>query len=341
MCRKVFISYATPDHDIAEELIKFFQSVDGLKLNEIYYAAKKEGQIPSGTYFCEHILNNLKETQYTIILLSKHYEISFNCAMELGASFCAKEKDKHIILTIPPYEVKDVPTLLQGIQIEGDITEKNTLMNLNERLIQAVTGKSAPTTTWSTMAKESAESLKEIARDIPAPSIIKKADYDKLNEKLAETENKFKNQDQQIKKLNTQIVELKQIKDQEKVREIVAKYDDCKSQFDKKTQEIRKKLQGLSLYVRNRIFYFFSGVNAAAGQDEQNEFLDAVSNGYIDEEGTIIESHRRISKILDALRNLRSFLDDNENADFIQDICNDEECEPCLSDKTFWDALFG
>lgn len=342
MSKKIFVSYATPDKEIVEELIHFLQSVDGIKRDEIYYAAKVEGQIPSGTYFCKEILSNLRETQYTIVLLSKHYEMSFNCAIEFGASFCAKEQEKHIILTIPPYDNKNVQTLIQGIQTAGDITEQTTLTKLKEALIDHITEKSADTTVWSTEAQKSAANLKKIVANIPDPHKIQKADYDNLNRKLKEANIKLKNQDQEIEKQRKQLSELRQLKDQEKVKEVLAKYDGVKSQFDNKIQEIKEKLRKHSPYVRHCIFSYFSGVREVSYdiEYERQAFSDAYNNGYIDEEGNLNKSNRAMLIILDRLRDLQGFLSENENAYFIQDICNDEGCEPYLSNKKFWNALF-
>lgn len=343
MCKKIFISYATPDREIVEEFIRFLQLVDGIERAEVYYAGKNEGEIPSGVHFINDILDNIRSTEYTIALLSEHYAKSFNCAMEIGASLCIKEQNKHILLTIPPYSNENVPTLLKGIQIEGSITDERTLLNLKEDLIEHINAKSAKTEVWSQKANETAAKFKEIAKAIPRPNMIKKEDYDELVQQHGSVKKALEDRTQEVSSLEKKVSDLTRLKDKEEVRKVEQKYNDLESQFDDLTNEINREFRTLSSYIIEIIYCHYAGTQRVESFDldqERADYSNAVQRRYIDEDGKLNTAHPKISKILRKLDDLRDFLEKHVDACFIQDICENQECEPYLTDRTFWDYFF-
>ena len=114
---KVFISHASNDSEIVEEVIEILESV-GLDSNQIFCTSFEGYGIELGDNFLDAIKDELSSDCLVIFLLSKSFYESPVCLCEMGATWVlAKE---HIPVLVPPLDftdIKGVIPLTQGFKI--------------------------------------------------------------------------------------------------------------------------------------------------------------------------------------------------------------------------------
>ena len=114
---KVFISHATADAEVVEEVIDILETI-GLESNQIFCTSFEGYGIDLGENFLDAIKEELSSDCLVIFLLSKKFYESQVCLCEMGATWVlAKE---HIPVLIPPLDfsdVKGVIPLTQGFKI--------------------------------------------------------------------------------------------------------------------------------------------------------------------------------------------------------------------------------
>ena len=114
---KIFISHASADSDIVEEVIEILESI-GLDSNQIFCTSFEGYGIDLGDNFLDTIKEELSSDCLVIFLLSKKFYESPVCLCEMGATWVlAKE---HIPVLIPPLDfsdIKGVIPLTQGFKI--------------------------------------------------------------------------------------------------------------------------------------------------------------------------------------------------------------------------------
>jgi len=121
---KVFISHASADADVVEEVIEILETI-GLESNQIFYTSFEGYGIDLGENFLNKIKEELSSDSLVIFILSDNFYKSPVCLCEMGATWVlAKE---HIPMIIPPLDysdIKGVIPLSQGLRI-------NEAMKLN------------------------------------------------------------------------------------------------------------------------------------------------------------------------------------------------------------------
>ena len=114
---KVFISHASKDIEIVEEVIEILESI-GLESNQIFCTSFDGYGISLGEDFLNAIKDELSTDSMVIFLLSKSFYESPVCLCEMGATWVlAKE---HIPIVIPPLDFQDIKgviPLTQGFKI--------------------------------------------------------------------------------------------------------------------------------------------------------------------------------------------------------------------------------
>ncbi|WP_320033629.1 toll/interleukin-1 receptor domain-containing protein [Halarcobacter sp.] len=114
---KVFISHASKDSDIVEEMIEILESI-GLDSHQIFCTSFEGYGIELGENFLDSIKDELSSDSLVIFILSKSFYESPVCLCEMGATWVlAKE---HIPVLVPPLDyadVKGVIPLSQGFKI--------------------------------------------------------------------------------------------------------------------------------------------------------------------------------------------------------------------------------
>jgi hypothetical protein len=118
---KVFISHASKDADIVEEMIEILETI-GLDSNQIFCTSFEGYGIGLGENFLDSIKDELSSDSLVIFMLSQNFYESPVCLCEMGATWVlAKE---HIPVLVPPLDYSDVSgviPLTQGFKINESL----------------------------------------------------------------------------------------------------------------------------------------------------------------------------------------------------------------------------
>ncbi|GIC79340.1 toll/interleukin-1 receptor domain-containing protein [Moritella sp. F3] len=114
---KVFISHASKDSSLVEEVIELLESI-GLESHQIFCTSFDGYGIGLGENFLDKIKDELSSDTIVLFILSKNFYSSPVCLCEMGATWVlAKE---HIPIVVPPLDYSDVSgviPLTQGMKI--------------------------------------------------------------------------------------------------------------------------------------------------------------------------------------------------------------------------------
>lgn len=114
---KVFISHASKDSEVVEEMIEILETV-GLDSNQIFCTSFEGYGIGLGENFLDSIQDELSSDSLVIFMLSKNFYESPVCLCEMGATWVLAKQ--HIPVLVPPLDYSDVQgviPLTQGFKI--------------------------------------------------------------------------------------------------------------------------------------------------------------------------------------------------------------------------------
>lgn len=112
---KVFISHASKDAEVVEEVIELLEAI-GVESNQIFCTSFEGYGIELGENFLDAIKSELSSESMVLFVLTENFYASPVCMCEMGAAWVLS-KD-HIPLVVPPLtysDVKGVLPLTQGM----------------------------------------------------------------------------------------------------------------------------------------------------------------------------------------------------------------------------------
>jgi hypothetical protein len=110
---KVFISHASKDKEIVEEIIELLE-VFGLDNNKIFCTSFEGYGIPLGENFLEKIKHELDENVLVVFVLTNNFYNSPVCLCEMGATWV--KTSSHIPVLVPPFDYSDIKGVIGSTQ---------------------------------------------------------------------------------------------------------------------------------------------------------------------------------------------------------------------------------
>ena len=123
---KIFISHASKDKDIVEELIELLELI-GVKSDQIFCSSFEGYGIPLGDNFLETIKTQLTNDSLVLFVLTENFYQSAVCMCEMGAAWVLSKK--HIPIVVPPLDYADIRGVIpntEGLKI-NDTQKWNSL----------------------------------------------------------------------------------------------------------------------------------------------------------------------------------------------------------------------
>lgn len=137
---KIFISHATKDKVIIEEIIELLEAI-GVDSEQIFCSSFEGYGIPLGENFLDQIKKELSSEVLVLFVLTENFYESKICLCEMGAAWALSKQ--HIPIVVPPLNYSDIQCVIpltQGLLI-NDISKLNSfkerieqLFNLNNKL---------------------------------------------------------------------------------------------------------------------------------------------------------------------------------------------------------------
>ena len=117
--KKIFISHATKDKEIVEELIDLLETI-GISSTQIFCSSFEGYGIPLGGNFLDTIKEELSAEVLVLFVITNNFYDSKVCLCEMGAAWALSKE--HIPIVVPPLSYSDIQAVIpltQGLLIRG------------------------------------------------------------------------------------------------------------------------------------------------------------------------------------------------------------------------------
>ncbi len=344
--KTIFLSHAHKDKTLADKLVDLLTNGCGVNPNNVLCTSLEGKGIPAGTSnFIEYLREQIREPKLVILLLSENYFASHFCLCELGAVWgmglsCFP-------LVVPPTDKNKLKATLAVTQA-GDVSSKGYLDELRDA-VQEKVGCGVPTATWNVKRDAFLNGLDDVIESLPAPISVPP-------EKLKDAQNNYQaaledigKKEKQIETMKAQVADLEKCKDKEQVGTVARKYSTENEVFEELCTKAQSALSKLQVATRVAMFWTTRGDNYIPKDQyewDQVRVAAAVDEVCPEEDCCYLnEDHPRVSKALDALSELREFVDDLEDAEseseFERRFEEENDFPLSLSNKDFWNEFLG
>lgn len=138
MNKKIFISHAAKDKEIADLFVDLMQTGLNVPSEDIFCTSLEGLGIPVGSNFIEYIRNQIISPEVVISFLSPNYFKSQFCLCELGATWAMTHN--FIPILVPPASYTDLNGVLIGVQVMT-INKKYDLSEFQEAITKILKNK--------------------------------------------------------------------------------------------------------------------------------------------------------------------------------------------------------
>ena len=158
--KKIFISHSSNDKAIVQLFVDdILQLGIGLKPEQIFCTSIEDMGIKNGEDFRNHIHNNIKNADYSFLLISDNYKSSEICLNEMGAVWAYNNNVKLYLL---PNTSFDSIGWLCNTRIAEKIDNPIVLDYLHEQLQQYYSLQNSSITSWSRQREKFRQDIKLI-----------------------------------------------------------------------------------------------------------------------------------------------------------------------------------
>jgi hypothetical protein len=177
--QRVFVSYATPDHELVNAVTDLLQLGCDLADGQIFSTARP-GTIAPGTLFVEKIREALSGSEMAICILTPSYFESPFCLAELGGVWAGNLR--HAPIVVPPITYAD----LEGVQLGRQALRVDRDLDLDTLRdeITNVFRRSVPTARWTSRRDDFLARWQTELRDaVPGRSVVPMEEHTSLQER--------------------------------------------------------------------------------------------------------------------------------------------------------------
>lgn len=158
--KKIFISHSSKDKHIVQLFVDdILQLGIGLKPEHIFCTSIEDMGIKNGEDIRRHIHDNIKNADYSILLISKNYKESEICLNEMGAVWAYDNNVKLYLL--PDANFKNIGWLCDT-RIAERIDSSISLDALHEQLQRYYSLQNTSITSWSRHREKFLQDIKQI-----------------------------------------------------------------------------------------------------------------------------------------------------------------------------------
>ena len=340
---KIFISHSVKDKELADALVDLLQTGIGINANDIFCSSLEGLGIPGGTNFIDFIKNELSGTEVVILLLTPNYRYSVFCNCELGASWALGINV--LPLLVPPLDYSDMKAVLTGTQAYK-IDNSADLSEMRDWLVEKL-GIKEPVKTprWEVKRDVFTKKLPSFLKELVHP-VVDREKYDSLQEKYQAALKRIEELEQEIKKKNKLLEQLKKVKSREEVDKVLL--DSTKDEWEKFIKLVsiaQQSLKKVSSIVRKAIYKHYKMEKLEPkflDSWEYSELEDAIDRQLIicfddNRECDINLSHPLIEEITEKLDGLKNFLEKETSMDFFELYREKYKHNPDFLSKDFWE----
>jgi hypothetical protein len=341
---KVFISHAATDKQIADQLAELLTLGLNIKGDEIFCSSLPGRNIEPGFNFVDYIKGALSEAKVVLLLMTENYLASQFCLAEVGASWISKEAGSTIPLIVPPIGFSRLNATLaitHALNIKDSVALSEMADSIDKKLETRIS-----------MAQWEHERDKFLKRVIPlidaqeSPIVISPEEHEKVTQKLAYVEEKNGQLERQLIEAQSQIDELKQLKDKEAVMAFELEHMEEPKQLEKLIEAAGEALNDLPRIVQEAMFYSLQDKELPHPKRGDVDGWEKVNNAIdkkmlLGAEGQAIilnDGHPLVRKQMKPIELLQDFID-GLSSDFCQRYAEQHGYYLSLGDKSFWEKV--
>jgi hypothetical protein len=157
---RLFISHASEDREIVEEIIDLLESI-GLTPAQIFCSSFDGYGVPLGENFFDVLKNEISNDVLVLFIFTHNFYKSPFCLCEMGATWVLSKENIPII--IPPFTFDDIEGVISKIQ--GLIVDDEPKLNLlREKIINAFNIMEQPMSSWERKRDRVIERIRKIIK---------------------------------------------------------------------------------------------------------------------------------------------------------------------------------
>ena len=211
----VFISHASKDEELVDELFDLLQLGCNLDYDKIFCTSIEGADIRTGEDFVQWIEENLDDSDLVILLVTANYLNSKFCLAEMGAAWAL---EKNVFPIVTPDQERDIGAVMTRTQT-ADL-DSSGLDDLRDQIIEHHTSAGQSTGRWSSKKEEFLNRLSGILEDLPEPDSVSQERLEEERQKVQGTREINQDLQEKNERLERQIDMLEEAKDEEEVSKI-------------------------------------------------------------------------------------------------------------------------
>jgi hypothetical protein len=339
--RKVFISHAARDKELADLVENLIETGIGVSHHEVFCTSLEGLGIPEGTPdFKEYIRKELDGCDSVVALISENYYASSFCMCELGAVWVLAKNFFPIL--VPPVDFADLRGALTGMQCRK-LTDQTTPSALYDHLSKVIPNP-VPVARWDIKKESFVRSLPKILSKIPKPEVVKAGEHARVIEESKQYKEAAVQLQEENDSLRKQIDEIAKTKDAKAVSAIRKKYSSESEQFDGLLNSCSEALSAVPRVVSEALYYWTRNEPFAPEYQQWGDAVKlAIENDELTE-GSLNdyqfwpnEERPKIKRAMKEIDALRHFLEEESSEEFCKDAIAELGDTPDLRRRSFWE----
>jgi hypothetical protein len=279
--RKVFISHAAVDKELAELFENLIESGIGIPHDEVFCTSLEGQGIPEGTQdFKEYIRGELDGCDTAIALISENYYASAFCMCELGAIWMVAKNFFPIL--VPPVNFNDLRGVISGTQCR-ELMDPGAASALYDRLMP-ISPHPVPVLRWDVKKKNFLENLPGMLTKLRKPETVKLSEYQQVQKERDALKELSAQLDREIDQMKKQMAEIAKAKDATAVAAIGKKYSTEGEQFEKLLKACQGAVSSLPRPVKEALYHWARGESFAPSEEWYSEVTRAVEDDQLVED---------------------------------------------------------
>lgn len=341
MPKKIFISHAAADAEVAKLFVNMLVLGIGVKASEIFCSSITGMSIPTGENFKDYIKQQIQEPTVVIALLSPQYAASQFCMSELGASWAMS----HTLLPLifPTSKFSDFGGVLSNIQIT-QISDAVALSGFMDTLKTKLKAK-VSSALWQGALNNFIEQLPEALKGIKPPAQVALAEHNKVQKDLKEAIEQISLLQKQISNLEAKNIDLAKLKNATEVKQVNHKHASSSEELDALETEVREMLKPLPKVMAFVAFRELGTGNSAFIDYKANPDLSDEAQGCLDKKYLATEdqqhwylntSNTKVKRLADAVNALSHYLSRNLPEDVAQAFEEENDFAMEIDNRDYW-----
>lgn len=336
--KPIFLSHSFHDKDLAERLVNLLTNGCDVSRNDIFCSSLNGMNIKVGTTsFIQYLKEQLDAPKLVILLITESYLASSFCLAELGAAW--RMGVPFFPLAVPPISRSEIGGVLELVQA-GDITKPAYLDQLRDKIIELFK-KQMSTDGWNDQKEIFLNGLDALIKGIKKPDLVKRVELETAQAQSKRLLDLITAKDVEIKNLKEEIVEMGKIRPLEEVKAVKRKFSSTQEEFDRLCAAASNALGKLKSATQAALFWELRGDSyRPTTEDDWSSVHEAEAVQEIIE-GQINHDLRTVQKAEEAVRELKHYLQNLKDGDFLTDYEDENEFPADVGNQKFWHQELG